>query len=80
LFRSLKARGLAGVRLVISDDHAGLEAAIARHFQGASRQRCQVHFTRNLTGQGAASRRRYLDVALLTPIPVEAFRPSLAAD
>ena len=41
LFRSLKARGLAGVRLVISDDHAGLRQAITRHFQGAGWQRCQ---------------------------------------
>ena len=36
LFRRLKARGLHGVMLVTSDDHAGLRAAIARHFQGAS--------------------------------------------
>ena len=33
---SLKARGLNGVRLVISDQHAGLTAAIRRCFQGAS--------------------------------------------
>jgi transposase-like protein len=57
LFRSLKSRGLSGVRLVISDDHAGLRQAIRRHFQGASWQRCQVHFTRNLCGQVAASKR-----------------------
>lgn len=64
LFRSLKARGLAGVRLVISDDHAGLRAAICRHFQGASWQRCQVHFTRNLCGQVAASKRAELAAGL----------------
>ena len=46
--RSLKDRGLTGVRLVISDAHAGLRNAIARHFQGASWQRCRVHFARNL--------------------------------
>jgi transposase-like protein len=46
--RSLKARGLAGVRLVISDQHAGLVAALRRVFQGASHQRCRVHFARNL--------------------------------
>jgi transposase-like protein len=57
LFRTLKARGLTGVRLVISDDHAGLRAAITRHFQGASWQRCQVHVTRNLCGQVATTRR-----------------------
>jgi putative transposase len=48
LFRSLKARGLKGVRLVTSDDHSGLEAAISRHFQGASWQRCQFHYAKNL--------------------------------
>src|SRR5919107_1886801 len=36
LFRSLKRRGLSGVELVVSDDHEGLQAAIFRHFQGAS--------------------------------------------
>jgi transposase-like protein len=46
--RKLRARGLEGVRLVISDQHAGLVAAIARCFQGASHQRCRVHFARNL--------------------------------
>ena len=46
--RSLKQRGLGGVRLVISDAHAGLHAAIRRSFQGASWQRCRVHFARNL--------------------------------
>jgi transposase-like protein len=46
--RSLKNRGLGGVRLVISDQHAGLCAAIRRCFQGAAHQRCRVHFARNL--------------------------------
>ncbi len=44
LFRSLKARGLKGVQLVVSDDHEGIKAAVARHFQGATHQRCQVHY------------------------------------
>jgi transposase-like protein len=44
----LKKRGLAGVRLVISDQHAGLVAALKRSFQGAAHQRCRVHFARNL--------------------------------
>jgi putative transposase len=46
--RSLRARRLHGVRLVISDQHAGLTAAIARVMQGAAHQRCRVHFVRNL--------------------------------
>jgi len=46
--RSLKARGLAGVKLVISDQHSGLVAALRKSFQGSSHQRCRVHFARNL--------------------------------
>ena len=48
VFRSLKDRGLAGVRLVVSDAHAGIRAALRRHFQGAAWQRCRVHFKREL--------------------------------
>src|SRR4051795_13198835 len=44
----LKKRGLSGVRLVISDQHAGLVAALKRSFQGTAHQRCRVHFARNL--------------------------------
>jgi putative transposase len=44
----LKKRGLGGVRLVISDQHAGLVAALKRSFQGTAHQRCRVHFARNL--------------------------------
>ena len=47
-FRSLKARGLGGVKLVVSDAHCGLVAAIRVAFQGASWQRCRVHFMRNV--------------------------------
>jgi putative transposase len=45
---SLKQRGLGGVKLVISDQHAGLVKALKRSFQGAGHQRCRVHFARNL--------------------------------
>ena len=44
----LKKRGLGGVQLVISDQHAGLVAALKRSFQGVGHQRCRVHFARNL--------------------------------
>jgi transposase-like protein len=46
--RSLVARGLSGVELVISDDHAGLVSAIAAVLPGASWQRCRTHYHRNL--------------------------------
>jgi transposase-like protein len=46
--RSLKARGLDGVQLVISDAHTGLKEAINSILIGAAWQRCRVHFGRNL--------------------------------
>ena len=46
--RSLRARGLTGVQLVISDAHEGLKAAIAAVLLGAAWQRCRVHFVRNV--------------------------------
>jgi putative transposase len=64
LFRSLKSRGLSGVELVVSDEHEGLKAAVARHFQGASHQRCQVHYMRNLLGMVGAKKRKELGAEL----------------
>ncbi|MGH9038475.1 MAG: IS256 family transposase, partial [Acidimicrobiia bacterium] len=46
--RSLRVRGLTGVRLVISDAHEGLKGAIASVLLGAAWQRCRVHFLRNV--------------------------------
>jgi len=46
--RSLVARGLSGVKLVISDAHQGLKSAIAAVLPGASWERCRTHFMRNL--------------------------------
>jgi putative transposase len=46
--RSLRERGLAGVRLVISDHHLGLKKAIATVMLGSAWQRCRVHFMRNI--------------------------------
>lgn len=60
LFAGLKARGLSGVVLVTSDAHPGLKTAIARHFQGASWQRCQVHFNRDLLAKVAFKHRKRL--------------------
>lgn len=50
LFSWLKSRGLKGVDFVVSDHHGGLVKAIATNFQGATWQRCQTHFTRNILG------------------------------
>jgi len=48
LFRQLKDRGLKGLRLLTSDAHAGIVAAMQRHFQGVAWQRCRVHFKREM--------------------------------
>jgi putative transposase len=46
--KGLRARGLTGVQLVISDHHLGLKQAIGAVFVGAAWQRCRVHFMRNV--------------------------------
>ncbi|MGA5711397.1 IS256 family transposase, partial [Streptomyces cellulosae] len=46
--RSLRERGLTGVRLVIADHHSGLVKAIRKVMLGAAYQRCRVHFLRNV--------------------------------
>ena len=46
--RGLRARGLKGVELVVSDAHPGLKDAISSVLRGAAWQRCRTHFIRNL--------------------------------
>jgi transposase-like protein len=46
--RSLRARGLSGVRLVISDAHLGIQQAVSTVMLGSAWQRCRVHFMRNV--------------------------------
>jgi transposase-like protein len=48
LLRSLLDRGLEGVRLVVSDDHEGIKAAVFGELPGVDWQRCVVHFERNV--------------------------------
>jgi putative transposase len=63
----LVERGLAGVKLVISDAHAGLVKAIGRCFQGAAWQRCRVHAMRNLLS-AAHHRQRAMIAALVRTV------------
>ena len=51
MFAWLKRRGLHGVEVLVSDDHAGLVKAAQRAFQGVIWQRCQVHLQRNVLGR-----------------------------
>ncbi len=50
IFKRLKSRGLNGLEIVVSDDHAGLVNAVKQQFQGVIWQRCQTHFMRNILG------------------------------
>ena len=63
--RKLKRRGRAGVKLVISDAHAGIKAAGARVFR-ASWQRCRVHFMRNALAHAGRSGRRVVSAFIAT--------------
>jgi putative transposase len=67
--RSLRRRGLDGVRLVVSDDHEGLKAASARVLS-CPWQRCTVHFVRNMHQHCRPAQRSLVSAALrevLTP-------------
>jgi len=55
LLRGLIDRGLSGMRLVVSDDHEGIKAAVAAEMPGVEWQRCQVHFERNVLSHIPAS-------------------------
>jgi transposase-like protein len=63
-FESLKARGLRAVDLVSSDNHGGLKNAIQKQFQGASWQRCQTHFSKNLLDKVSKKYRAEVKTAL----------------
>jgi transposase-like protein len=63
--RKLKRRGLAGVKLVISDAHEGIKAAVARVFR-ATWQRCRVHFMRNALAHAGKSGRRVVSAFIAT--------------
>ena len=53
-FKDLKARGLDGVHMVISDAHKSILRAIAKTYPDAAWQRCQVHFIRNILDETPA--------------------------
>jgi putative transposase len=63
--RSLTRRGLRGVKLVISDAHEGLKAAV-RKVISASWQRCRVHFMRNVLVHAPAGQRRVVSALIAT--------------
>ena len=63
--RSLVRRALRGVKLVISDAHEGIKAAVSRVFS-ATWQRCRVHFARNAMAHVGKSGRRVVSAFIAT--------------
>lgn len=63
--RSLTRRGLRGVKLVISDAHEGIKAAVSKVFS-ATWQRCRVHFMRNALAHAGKSGRRVVAAFIAT--------------
>jgi putative transposase len=68
--RSLARRGLRGVKLVVSDAHEGLKAAVAKVLH-ASWQRCRVHFMRNVLAHAGKSGRRVVSAFIATAFAQE---------
>jgi putative transposase len=64
--RSLLRRGLKDVRLVTSDAHEGLKAAIHEALVGASWQRCRVHFMRNVLANIPKASKQVVAAAIRT--------------
>jgi putative transposase len=63
--RKLRRRGLGGVKLVISDAHEGLKAAVTR-ILNATWQRCRVHFMRNVLAHAGKQGRRVVSAFIAT--------------
>ena len=63
--RKLRHRGLRGVKLVISDAHEGIKAAVAK-VMNATWQRCRVHFMRNALAHAGKSGRRVVSAFIAT--------------
>ena len=68
--RKLTRRGLRGVKLVVSDAHEGLKAAVAKVLS-ASWQRCRVHFMRNVLAHAGKSGRRVVSAFIATAFAQE---------
>ena len=68
--RKLTRRGLRGVKLVISDAHEGIKAAVAKVLC-ATWQRCRVHFMRNVLAHAGKSGRRVVSAFIATAFAQE---------
>ena len=78
-FADLVARGLAGVRLVTSDAHAGLVEAIAANLPGAIWQRCRTHYSANLMSVPPKTMWPAVKAMLHSPLTTNPTRPGVEA-
>ena len=76
--RTLARRGLRGVKLVISDAHEGLKAAVAKVLH-ASWQRCRVHFMRNVLAHAGKQGRRVVAAFIATAFARRMPKPLVAS-
>lgn len=77
--RGLRGRGLAGVRLVVSDDHAGLVRAVQEAFSGCAWQRCVTHLQRNVQGHAHTLEGKRAVAALVRAATTQPDLPSARA-
>jgi transposase-like protein len=68
--RKLTRRGLRGVKLVVSDAHEGIKAAVSKVLN-ATWQRCRVHFARNVPAHAGKSGRRVVSAFIATAFAQE---------
>ncbi len=66
--RSLRERGVGGVRLVVSDAHKGLTRAVSEVFQGAAWQRCAVHLVRDCVREASSWQQRRRVARIVAPV------------
>ena len=75
--RKLRRRGLRGVKLVISDAHEGIKAAVAK-LMNATWQRCRVHTMRNALAHAIKSSRRVVSAFMATAFAQDSAEPAKA--
>ncbi len=66
--RNIRERGVAGVRLVVSDAHKGLVRAVSEVFQGSSWQRCAVHLVRDCVRAASSRKLRRRVARIVSPV------------
>jgi putative transposase len=78
VFSELRQRGVQGVQCVVSDGHAGIQAAAARYFNDASWQRCWTHFMRSILTKASHKDKDVLSRELIAARKIEDVKICLA--